>query len=303
VDRLAARVVDRVAAKIAASQWGVITAQQLIACGMSRDMISTRLAAGRLRRLHRGVYAWGHDRLRPEGILIAAVLAAGPGAVLSHRSAAAHWALLETARAAIDVTVEAKGGRARRGGIDLHVVRRLDPRDMTIRDGIPITTPARTIVDLAASGPARQAERALEQAYVRRLLAPGALEDALSRANGRPTSGLRGLIAAQRPSTITRSELEEAFLAIVRRVGLPDPEVNEPLHGYEPDFLWRDQRLVIETDGYGTHSTRRSFEHDRKRDVELELHGYNVRRFTHDQVMYEPEETGRLLRLLYDAQQ
>jgi hypothetical protein len=127
------------------------------------------------------------------------------------------------------VSVEAKGGRARRRGIDLHLVRRLDPRDTTIRDGIPITTAARTLVDLAASGPARQAERALEQAYAKRLLAPGALEHALSRAHGRPTSVLRGLIAAQRPRTITRSELEEAFLAIVRRVGLPDPEINEPL--------------------------------------------------------------------------
>lgn len=293
---------DRLAAAVAARQWGVITARQLLDCGMTRNMISRRVAAGRLRLLHRGVYAWGHDRLRPEGILIAAVLASGSGAVLSHRSAAAHWALLETARAVVAVTVEAKGGRARRRGIDLHVVRRLDHRDTTIRDGIPITTPARTLVDLAASGPARQAERALEQAYIQRLLAPGALEDALSRANGRPTGVLRGLIAAQRPSTITRSELEEAFLAIVRGIGLPDPEVNEPLHGYEPDFLWREKRLVIETDGYGSHGTRRAFEHDRRRDIELALHGYSVHRFSHDQVVHDPQQTGRLLRLLYDAQ-
>ena len=104
------------------------------------------------------------------------------------------------------------------------------------------------------------------------------------------------------PSTITRSELEEAFLAIVRRVGLPDPEVNEPLHGYEADFLWRDKRLVIEADGYGPHHTKRAFEHDRRRDIDLALHGYNVRRFTHDQIIHTPAETGRRLRLLYDAQ-
>jgi very-short-patch-repair endonuclease len=290
------------AAAVALGQWGVVTAQQLLDCGMNRTMMSRRVAAGRLLPVHRGVYAWGHDRLRPEGILVAAVLACGPGAVLSHRSAAAHLGLLATARAAVDVTVEAQGGRARRRGIDLHVVRRLDPRDMTVIDGLPVTTVARTVVDLAATRPARQAERALEQAYVQRLLAPGALEDALGRANGRPTGVLRELMATQRPSTITRSELEEAFLGIVRRKRLPDPEVNEALHGYEPDFLWRERRLVIETDGYGPHHTKRAFEHDRRRDIDLALHGYNVRRFTHDQIIHTPAETGRRLRLLYDAQ-
>jgi very-short-patch-repair endonuclease len=233
---------------------------------------------------------------------LAAAFAYGPPAVLSHRTAAAHWGMLPTARADVDVTVEAQGGRADRRGIDLHIVRRLDPRDITEHDGLPITTPARTIVDLAATRPPRQTERALAQAYVQRLLAPGEVEEALNRATGRPTAVLRRLIEAQRPSTITRSELEEAFLAIVRRVGLPDPEVNEPLHGYEPDFLWREKRLVVETDGYGTHGTRRAFEHDRRRDVELALRGYNVRRFTYDQIIHTPAETGRRLRLLYDAQ-
>jgi Transcriptional regulator, AbiEi antitoxin/Protein of unknown function (DUF559) len=294
--------VDRFAAVIAARQWGVITARQLLDCGMNRNMISRRVAAGRLRPLHRGVYAWGHDLLRPEGILIAAVLASGGGAVLSYGSAAAHWGLLQTARAAVDVTMEAKGGRARRRGIDLHVVRRLDPRDVTVHEGLPITTVARTLVDLAANRPARQAERALDQAYVQRLLAPCALEDALGRANGRPTAVLRGLLEAQRPPMITRNDLEEAMVAISRNVGLPDPEVNADLHGYQVDFLWRDKLLVIETDGYGAHHTKRAFEHDRRRDIDLQLHGYNVRRFTHDQVVYEPAETGRRLRLLYDAQ-
>ena len=92
------------------------------------------------------------------------------------------------------------------------------------------------------------------------------------------------------------------MLAISRNVGLPDPEVNASLHGYETDFLWREKRLVIETDGYGTHSTKRAFEHDRRRDIDLQLHGYNVRRFTHDQIVHTPEDTGRRLRLLYDAQ-
>jgi very-short-patch-repair endonuclease/predicted transcriptional regulator of viral defense system len=294
--------VDRLAAAIAARQWGVVTARQLGECGMQRTMISRRVAAGRLLRLYRGVYAFGHDRLRPEGLLLAAVLACAPRAVLSHRTAADRWGLLPTARASVDVTVEAAGGRRRRRGIHLHVVRRLDPRDMTTHHGLPITTAARTVVDVAATCPPRHAERALEQAYVQRLLAPGSLEDALSRANGRPTRVLRALMSKQRTPTITRNDLEEAFLAISRAAGLPDPEVNAPLHGYVPDFLWRAKRLVIETDGFGAHGTKRAFEHDRRRDVDLDLNGYRVRRFTHDQVMYEPAETAERLRRLYDAQ-
>lgn len=137
---------------------------------------------------------------------------------------------------------------------------------------------------------------------MQRFLAPGSLEDALSRANGRPTRVLRALMSKQRTPSVTRSDLEEAFLAIARAAGLPDPEVNVPLHGYEPDFLWRDKRLVIETDGFGAHGTKRAFEHDRRCDVDLDLHGYKVRRFTHDQVMYDPAETAENLRRLYDAQ-
>ena len=287
---------------MAARQFGVITASQLAAAGMSRNMVSRRLVDGRLRRLHRGVYAWGHDHLRGEGLLLAAVLACGRGAVLSHRSAADRWGLLPSAQALIDVTVEASGGRSRREGIDLHVVGRLDAREVTTHDGLPITTAARTVVDIAATCPPRQAERALEQAYVQRLLAPGSLEDALSRAKGRPTRTLRGLLDRQRPPTVTRNDLEEAFLAIARAAGLPDPEVNAPLHGYEPDFLWRDRRLVIETDGFGAHGTKRAFEHDRRRDIDLHLHGYKVSRFTHDQVMYDAAETAERLKRLYDAQ-
>ncbi len=293
---------DRRAAALAARQFGVITASQLAAAGMSRNMVSRRLLDGRLRRLHRGVYAWGHDHLRGEGLLLAAVLACGQRAVLSHRSAAARWGLLPSARTLVDVTVVATGGRPRRKGIDLHVVRRLAPRDATVHEGLPITTAARTLVDIAATRSPRQAERALEQAYVQRLLAPGSLEGAISRANGRPTRTLRRLLDKQRPPTVTRNDLEEAFFDIARAAGLPDPEVNVPLHGYEPDFLWRDKRLVIETDGFGAHGTKRAFEHDRRRDIDLDLHGYKVRRFTHDQVMYDAAATAEKLRRLYDAQ-
>ncbi len=200
--------------------------------------------------------------------------------------------MLATARERIDVTTATRGGRPRREGIDLRCVRRLDPRDVTELDGIPVTTPARTLVDLDAVVPDRLVERALDQAYVLRLLAPGELEDAMERAHGRKTRALRRLIAAEgRGAAITRSALEERFLSLVRRADLREPEVNVRVHGYEVDFLWRAERRVVELDGYAFHSVRGAFERDRRKDVDLELAGYRVTRFTYRQVTDEPEET------------
>jgi hypothetical protein len=162
--------------------------------------------------------------LTREGRLLAAVLACGPGTALSHVSAAAFRELLNTAQATIDVTVSTRGGRCRRPGVRIHTTRHLDPRDVTEHNGIPITTVARTLVDLNAVVPERLVERALEQAYILRLLGPGDLEGAIERARGRKTGAIRRLIAAEhRASTVTRSELEERFLALIRRGGLPDP--------------------------------------------------------------------------------
>lgn len=253
-----------------------------------------RVRAGQLQRLWRGVYAFGHSELRLEGRLLGAVFACGPRAVLSHRSTADRWGILATARSGIDVTVVTRSGRLPRPGIDLHCVRRLDARDVTRLDGIPVTTVARTLVDLCSVVPPRSVEKALEQSYVLQLITPHSIEHALERTPGRRTAPLRRLLAVERRAqTLTRSELEEAFLALCRRGGLPDPEVNVQLHGYEVDFLWRKQRRVVEVDGYAFHSMRGAFERDRRKDVDLELAGFPVTRFTHDQVIYDPDETLR----------
>jgi predicted transcriptional regulator of viral defense system len=290
---------DRAAAAVAARQYGVITLRQLEQCGLGPSAIQVRVAAQRLQRLWRGIYAFGHRELRPEGRLLAAVLACGPGAVLSHRSAADRWGMLPTARAGIDVTVVTRGGRPRRRGIDLHCIRRLDERDVTVLDEIPVTTAARTLVDLCAVVPDRKLEKAFEQSHVLQLIAPGAIEEALERAIGRKTAALRRLVAAESSGpTLTRSELEEAFLALCRRGGLPEPEVNVLLHGYEVDFLWRRQRRVVELDGYAFHSGRRAFGRDRRKDIDLELAGFPVTRFTHHQVIYDADDTLRRTQLL-----
>jgi very-short-patch-repair endonuclease len=212
--------------------------------------------------------------------------------VLSHRSAADLWGLLSTARAPVEVTVAGRTGRAKRPGIDLHCSRWLDPEDVTEVQGIPTTTVARTLVDLCAVVRDRKVEKALDQARVLRLLEPGALEDAIARAHGRRTRALRRLLAdEQRTAAFTRSELEERFLALVRRGGLPEPEVNARLHGYEVDFLWRQQGRVIELDGYAFHSAQSAFERDRRKDIDLELAGFPVTRFTRKQVVFEAGDT------------
>ena len=142
--------------------------------------------------------------------------------------------------------------------------------------------------------PDRLVERALDQAYVLRLLAPNALEDAPARASGRRTAPLRQLLAVQRRvAAFTRSELEERFLGLVRKAGLPDPQVNARLHGYEVDFLWRAERRVIEVDGHALHSTPHALTRDRRKDSDLELAGLHVTRFTAQQVLYEPDDTLR----------
>ena len=283
---------DRQAAAIAARQFGVVTYAQLLACGLSRTRVEQRVAAGQLQRLWRGVYAFGHRELRLEGRLLAAVFACGPQAVLSRRSAADHWGILSTARPNVEVTVAGRGTRAKRLGIDLHCSRSLGPEDVTTLRGIPVTTVARTLVDLCAVVPDRMLEKALDQAYVLRLVEPSAVADAIDRSRGRKTAALRRLLANERrAAALTRSELEERFLALVRRGGLPEPEVNARLHDYEVDFLWRKERRVIELDGYAFHSGRRAFEHDRRKDVDLELAGFPVTRFTRSQVVFEPEDT------------
>ena len=290
---------DRAAAAVAATQFGVVTLRQLEECGLGAGAIKYRIGAGRLQPLWRGVYAFGHQELRREGRLLGAVFACGPGAVLSHRSAARHWGLLASARPRIDVTVPGHTGRRKRPGIHLHCVRRLHPDDITEHHGIPTTSVPRTLVDLCEVVPDRLVERALDQAYVLRLVAPNALEEALARANGRRTAPLRRLLAAERrAAAFTRSELEERFLALVRTAGLPEPQVNARLHGYEVDFLWRAERRVIEVDGHAFHSTPQALTRDRRKDSNLELAGFPVTRFTALQVLYEADDTLRRTRRL-----
>ena len=274
---------------------GVISHAQLERLGLSREAIKSRLRRGRLAPLHRGVYALG-PILKPEGFWLAAVLACGLGAVLSHRAAAAHWGLLAAA-GRVDVSVPSRNGRACRRGIAIHRPLRLGPDDVTVHDGIPITTVARTLLDLAATSPRRVLDRAVNEAEVLRLFDLFALELAAVGHRG----GRKAGAAVERYDPLmglTRSELEKRFLELCRDAGLSAPLVNYTVVGYKVDFLWPDARRIVETNGWATHGTRRGFERDHTRDLALESAGYGVTRLSYRQVTLERIATARALKKL-----
>jgi very-short-patch-repair endonuclease len=266
--------------------------------GLTPRAVSHRAAAGRLHRIHRGVYAVGHPALTREGHWMGAVLAAGPGAALSHAAAAALWELRPTAAAKIDVSVPTAGGRARNPRLRIHRAPGLRPDEVTARRGIPVTTPARTILDLAAILQPRRLERVLDEAESRELTDVPTLE-AVARAHPghRGARRLEATLALHTPgTTLTRSELEERFLELCDANGLERPRVNATVAGLEVDFVFEADRLVVETDGYRHHRTRQAFERDRARDATLAAAGYRTLRFSYRQLTDDPRAVIAALR-------
>jgi hypothetical protein len=241
------------------------------------------------------------------GRYMAAVLACAPDAVLSYRCAAALYEIRGTAQAKIDVTVRGRSHR-KHAGVDVHRSTTLTATDVTLTNGIPCTTVARTLLDLAQVIKGRPLERALDQAEILDLLDLAALDDQIERNKARPAAKRLQAVLAQHyaGSTPTWSDLEEAFLAACRQAKLPPPEVNALIDpgDHDPtairvDFVWRDQRVIVETDGHETHRTRRAFEEDRLRDQRLIVAGWTVIRVTWRQLTQRPDEVmRRLARLL-----
>jgi very-short-patch-repair endonuclease len=274
--------------QLAERQHGVISHEQLIALGLTRSAIAHRLAAGRLHRIHRGVYAVGRPSLSARGRQLAATLAYGSTAVLSHKSAGSLWELLSTGQLRVDVTVPGTS-RQRQKHIRIHRARVLTDEDVAVVDGIPVTSLARTVVDLASVLRIGALERVVEQADRSGLLDPAAVERALGRAPAHRGSGrLRRLIAVYCAPVPTRSELERRFLELVLEAGLPRPRVNTRVAGLEVDFYWPQWRLVVELDGRAYHSDPRSFERDRVRDARLQRSRCRVLRVTHRRMSSTP---------------
>jgi Transcriptional regulator, AbiEi antitoxin/Protein of unknown function (DUF559) len=269
---------DRRVSGLAARQYGVVTLGQLLGVGLGEHGVYERVRTGRLLRLYRGVYAVGHEQLRADGYRLAAVLACGPGAVLSHASAAALWGIRGSAATVIDVTVPSRAGRLSRNGIRIHRSGRLGARDVTTKDGIPVTTVARTLLDLADVLPKQALKRAIDESEYLRLFDPTSVVAVVEANPGR--CGTRLLKAAAEPPHLTRSELENGFLALCSRHRIPEPLTNLTLCGYEVDAFWPQAKLVVELDGYAAHGTRRAFYSDRQRDRHLVRAGFRPIRLT-----------------------
>ncbi len=276
-------------AQVAELQRARITRAQLRAIGVTDGATKHLISSGRLVREHRSVYRVRPAIEIPLGHETAALLACGRNALLGDGSAASLWKLCATIDSPVDVMVP-RHRHPGPAGVRVHRAGRLLPRDVRVEQGLPVTSPARTLLDRAATLATRDFERELDEALVvLRIVDRLELEDVVARGRGhRGTATLRRLLARRVNNTITQSEAERLFLELVRQANLPEPEAQVRLAGFRVDFLWRRERVVFEIDGYRFHTSRSSFDRDRRKDLALKQAGYDPNRVSRDQVKYEP---------------
>ena len=278
---------DEVIARIAERQAGVISHRQLRDLGLKRTAVHRRIQAGRLLPLHRGVYGVGHRRTGSRTARWAAVLRYAPDAVLSHATAADEFGFRPSSSPLVHLTVA--GARNATRGVRLHRTRDLPSDEVTALHGMPITTPARTLLDLAAHLSDEALALALDRADQLRVLDFAQLHQLLQRHAKRPGSpSLRAQLTRYRAHTDARSELERLLSHLCDRHGIPRPQANVTVEGRTRDFFWPDHGLVVEADSYAWHRSPDALDTDRERDVELTLAGLRGLRFTHEQITGRP---------------
>jgi len=294
---------DQALADLALAQHAVFGLDDLRELGVTARAVHHRVVTGRLHRLHHTVYSLvPKELLKREGLYMAAVLACGPGAVLSHRSAAVLHQLRDWGSTRIEVTVPRRSARQHEG-VKAHRSTTLTPADVTVVKNIPVTTVARTLFDLGEVVTGRQLERSFDQAEIAETLDLRGIQDQLARnPTRRGAKAVRHVLETHYIGTTpTENDFEDAFLALTRGLGLPDPKSQfyiDPGDGEPPiraDFAWPAQRLVVETDGRTTHGTKQAFEADRRRDQRLTAAGWKVIRTTWRQLKYRPRELAPLL--------
>jgi very-short-patch-repair endonuclease len=277
------RTVERIVARLASKTHGVVTRRQLLSAGITEDEIDRRIATGALLREYRGVYRVGHRAPSVEARYLAAVLACGPGALLSGAAAAHLWGLTKGAAPPPEVITRTE---RRLRGVTTHRVRSNDVAGTTHR-GIPTTTVPFTLIALAAQLPSAELARACHEAGVRYGTTPRQVEDILLRRRNAP--GRRQLSAVLHGDTkITLSKLEERFLELLEEHDLPLPETNRPAGAHRVDCRWPTHRLTVELDSYRYHHTRQAWETDRKREREAHARGDDHRRYTYADVFEDP---------------
>jgi predicted transcriptional regulator of viral defense system len=288
--RVVRETIDRAIAVVAGRQHGLITTRQLLDLGLSMSAIEHRARVGRLHRLHRGVYAVGHRPVSPLAHALAAVLACGPGATLSHSSAGTLWGISKHWHPTLEVTTRCC--RSRRG-LRVHRSKTLTAQDITVHFGIPTTTPARTLLDNAPRLADSALARAVNDLRLAGYLSLVDLSELLDRhPDTHAAKRLRKLLARpERPPT--RSEFEDAFLLFAERYALPEPQVNIHVAGHEADIFFPDHRLVVELDSYLYHSDREQFESDRDRDPDLLAAGIATVRLTWERLQTQARPGSR----------
>jgi hypothetical protein len=288
--RLDSEILER-----ARRQHGHVARWQLLELGVAQGLIAGRLAAGMWVAVHQGVYCIGPRRNDPVSRAAAAVLACGPGAVLSHGSAASLWGFVPRWTFPLDVTAKA---RRERPGITTHRCRSLQPRDVTRQRGVPTTSPARTALDIAPRLSKKQLTRLVNDALREKDLRPAALQDITDRNPLHPgTKLLRPFVDS--PHKLTRSDFEDEFIAFCEKYGLPRPEVNFPFNGRKLDAFFPEHGVIVECDGWDFHNTRQAFEDDRERDADHLDHGLVTVRLTKARYDQTPDrEAARMQRIL-----
>jgi very-short-patch-repair endonuclease/predicted transcriptional regulator of viral defense system len=282
---------------LAGRQHGVVARRQLLALGFNARQIEHRVARGRLHLVMRGVYVVGWPKLTQARRWMAAVLACGDGAVLSHRSAAALWEIGVEKRGMIDVSVTRRA-ELKRPGLRVRGRPSLSTTDIVIRDGIPVTSPTQTLLDLATELPEREVERAINEADKRDLVNPETLRVELESRAGEPGAPLLCRLLDKRTFRLSDSDLEILFRPIAMKAGLSLPLTKQMVNGFEVDFYWPDLGLVVETDGLRYHRTPSTQARDVQRDRAHTLAGMTPLRFTHYEIKYErPKVAAELSRI------
>lgn len=291
--KVATRTLEAALLALAGSQHRVVGRVQLRELGLSDDQTDWRMERGWLRRLYRGVYQVGPGALTREGHWMAATLAVGHRGALSHRSAAELWGLIPGCSSPVHVTAPGTGGRSRRSGLIVH--RFTAPTETIIKRRILVSTPSRTIIDLAEVVDRRTLERALDEAERLRVCTEAQLRRAIERHPGRSGAAkLRAVLEGHAVgNTATENDFEELMLALCDENAIPRPRCQLPLGDYHPDFAWPEHGVIVETDGRATHGTRKAFEADRARDAELTTAGWRVLRFTWRHLTERPEWVAR----------
>jgi very-short-patch-repair endonuclease len=280
---------------LARNQHAVVSRDQLLEVGYKRHAIDHRIRTGRLHPLHRGIYAVGRPHVTDHGRWMAAVLACGSGAVISHSSAAALWRIGPETRRLVELSLPSLSRRCR-PGLQIHQRPALQERDLTVEYGIPVTTPVQTLIDMSLRLDRSGVERMINEADKYNVTHPPQLREALGLRAGEPGVARLRFILDRRTFRLTKEELERRFLPLARKAGLPTPLTGRWVNEFEVDFYWPDLGLVVETDGLRYHRAPAEQARDRLRDQAHTAAGLTPLRFPHEQVRYEPEHVLTVLK-------